>query len=42
MKCKGGWWTIEYTIEPNDVDLEHIAQCIKEGYLSGEIEQEEE
>ena len=42
-----GWWTIKYEpvdegfVEPNDVDLEHIAECIKEGYTSGEILQEE-
>jgi len=43
-----GWWKIEYEavdegfVEPNEVDLEHIAEMIKEGYTSGEIIQEEE
>ena len=26
---KKGWWKIDYTIEPNDADLEHIAEEIK-------------
>ena len=39
---KTGWWNIEYTIEPNDADLEHIAKCIKEGYMSGQMVQEGE
>lgn len=39
---KTGWWTIEYTIEPNDADLEHIANLIKEGFTSGEMIQEAE
>ena len=28
--------------EPNDADLEHIAQLIKQGYHQGELIQEEE
>ncbi len=42
-----GWWTIKYEavdeefVEPNAIDLEHITECIKEGYTSGEILQEE-
>ena len=35
-----GWWHITYTIEPNEIDLEHIATQIKEGYLQGQIVQE--
>lgn len=41
-----GWWTINYEAVdegftgPNDVDLEHIAGLIKEGYTSGEIIQD--
>jgi len=38
---KKGWWKIDYTIEPNDNDLEHIAEEIKKGYDQGEILQEE-
>ena len=37
---KKGWWKIEYTIEPNDADLEHIAEEIKKRYEQGEILQE--
>ncbi len=25
----------DYSIEPNDVDLEHIAEMIKQGYTQG-------
>lgn len=41
-----GWWKIEYwrldkdgneTSELEDVDLEHIAGLIKEGYKEGEV-----
>ena len=39
---KKGWWKIDYTIEPNDNDLEHIAEEIKKGYDQGEILQEED
>ena len=38
---KTGWWNITFTIEPNDCDLEHIAEKIKEGYTSGEMIQED-
>ena len=39
---KRGWWKIDYTIEPNDTDLEHIAEEIKKGNEQGEIIQEDE
>lgn len=33
-----GWWKISYEgAEPNEIDLDHIAKCIKEGYTEGEI-----
>lgn len=42
-----GWWTLK--IEEvddnfiyNQIDLEHIAECIVEGYKSGELINEEE
>ena len=38
---KTGWWKITYTIEPNDVDLEYIAEEIKKGFVEGEMVQEE-
>ena len=37
-----GQWTITYTLEPNDADLEYIAEQIKKGFTSGEIVQEKE
>ena len=43
-----GWWTIKYEavdkgfVEPNDADLEHIAELIKEGVTSGEIVQDDD
>ena len=46
-----GWWKLEAwkldskgeeTDELSDVDLEHIAENIKEGYTSGEINDDEE
>jgi len=39
---KRGWWKIDYTIEPNEIDLEHIAEEIKKGNDQGEIIQEED
>ena len=40
-----GWWEITYwkedskgnRIDLEDADLEHIAEMIKEGYMSGEV-----
>lgn len=37
MAKERGWWTLNTTVEPNDVDLEHIAEQIKKGCTSGEI-----
>ncbi len=37
MAKKSGWWKIEFTVEPNEVDLEHISKLVKEGYTEGEI-----
>ena len=42
MAKERGWWTLECTVEPDDYDLEHIAELIKEGYTSGEICADEE
>ena len=39
---KTGWWTLNTTIEINDADREHIAECIKGGFTSGQIVQEDE
>tara|TARA_B100001059_G_scaffold95575_1_gene94756 strand:- start:595 stop:786 length:192 start_codon:yes stop_codon:yes gene_type:complete len=46
METKTSWWKL--TIEdypnykPNDIDLEHIAELIKQGYDQGELIQEYE
>ena len=39
---KTGWWKIEYTIKPDEYDLDHIAELIRQGFTEGEIVQEEE
>ena len=43
---KRSWWKLIITdypsYDPNDADLEHIAEKIKEGYHQGELIQEEE
>ena len=43
---KTGWWSLtiqDYpNYEPNDIDLEHIAEMIKQGYHQGELIQEED
>ena len=39
---KRGWWKITYNIEPNETDLEHIAGLIKQGFIEGEMVQEDE
>ena len=43
---KSSWWSL--TIEnypdykPNDIDLEHIAEMIKQGFDNGQLVQEED
>lgn len=43
---KRSWWSLKIhdypNYEPNDVDLEHIAEQIKQGNHQGELIQEEE
>ena len=45
-ETKRSWWSLtikDYpNYEPNDVDLEHIAEMIKQGYTQGELIQESE
>ncbi len=41
-ETKTGWWEIKYSIEPNEIDLEHIADLIKDGFTSGQMVQEVE
>jgi hypothetical protein len=42
---KTGWWSLKIhdypNYQPNDIDLEHIAEKIKEGYDQGQLIQEE-
>ena len=33
------YWSLETDVELNEVDLEHIATLVREGYTSGEIVQ---
>ena len=37
-----GYWELSTTVEPNELDLEHIAKLIQEGYTSGEIVENED
>jgi len=37
MAKEWGSWSISFTVEPNETDLEHIGEMVKQGYLSGEI-----
>ena len=37
-----GWWELNSTIELNNVDREHIARLIKDGYTEGELIQEDD
>ena len=38
MAKERGWWTLDVgDCEPDEYDLEHIGELIKEGYTSGEI-----
>ena len=43
---KKSWWSLKIhnypSYEPNDEDLEHIAEQIKQGYDQGELRQEDE
>ncbi len=43
MANKSGWWTLEISegCKPDDFDLEHISDLIKQGYTEGEIVKEE-
>ena len=41
MAKERGFWNLNTTTEPNDLDKEHIADQIKEGFTSGEICEDE-
>lgn len=34
-----GWWTVTFSIDPDDGTLEHVADLIADGYREGEIVQ---
>jgi hypothetical protein len=36
-----GWWTLNCTVEPDEISLQHIAKLILEGFTSGEIVMED-
>ena len=42
---KRSWWFLKIhdypSFKPNDADIEHIAEAIKQGYDQGELIQEE-
>jgi len=46
MKNKRSWWSLKIhdypNYDPNDADLEHIAEQIRQGNHQGELIQEEE
>ena len=31
------WWQIEFTGEPTETDLEHVADLVKQGFTSGQL-----
>jgi len=44
MTIKSSWWKLSIddypNYEPNEIDLKHIAEMIKQGYTQGELIQE--
>ena len=45
MTIKSSWWKLSVddypNYEPNEIDLEHIAEMIKQGFTQGELIQED-
>jgi len=41
MANDSGWWKLKTTVKPNQIDLDHIAEMVKQGYTSGEIVEED-
>lgn len=37
MAKERGWWSLSCTVEPDEADLDHIAQLIQDGFTEGEI-----
>lgn len=42
MVHKSGWWQLMTTVTPDEIDLEHIAQLIRQGFTEGPILQNED
>ena len=36
------WWKLEYDVDLDEADIDHIADLIREGFTAGEIIHEEE
>lgn len=36
------WWSLEIEGEPNSVDLEHIAQMVRDGFTGGPLVEDDE
>lgn len=37
MSDRYGWWTLATTVQPDDADLEHTGQLVRQGFTQGEI-----
>jgi hypothetical protein len=35
------WWQIEFTGDPTETDLEHVAELVKQGFTSGQLREDE-
>lgn len=42
MARQRGWWNLSTNTELSDVDLEHIAEMILNGFTSGEVIQDDD
>ena len=42
MAKERGWWTLITTVDPDEVDIEHIAEMVRQGFTAGEINKTEE
>jgi len=39
MATQYGWWTVTFSVDPDDATLEHVAELIEEGYREGQVVQ---
>ena len=42
MAKERGWWKLNTTVELSYADKEHIAKCIVNGYIEGEVCEDED